>query len=93
MISDSLSSSRPEGIERGPDYHTLKDQIFNKVWVNPLPPDVVTLTVWALKRSTKMVSWSGLFETDFIFDLSQGSPIEVSRHLDFESIERVYSKT
>ena len=93
MISNGLSSSRPEGIERGPDYHTLKDQIFDKVRVNSLPPDGITLTDWELKRSTKMVSWSGSIETDFIFNLSQGSFIEVSRHLDFESIKWVYCKT
>ena len=93
MISNGLSSLRPEGIERGPDYHTLKDEIFHQIWVNCLPPNVIALTVRALKGGTEMVPWPGLFETNFIFDLSQSSPIKVTRHLDFELIERVCRKT
>ena len=58
MISNGLSSLRPEGIERGPDYHTLKDEIFHQIWVNCLPLNVIAiaLTVRALKGGTK-VPW------------------------------------
>ena len=57
--------------------------------VNCLAPNIIALTVWTLEGSTKMIPGSGLFEADFIFYLGQSCPIEISRHFDFESVQRM----
>ncbi len=40
-----------------------------------------------------MVTRAGLSETDLIFNLCEGCPIEVSGHLDLEAIEWMSSET
>jgi hypothetical protein len=67
MVSNCLAGSQPKGIQSVFDNHTLEDKIAHMTGINRFPSNILALTIWALKRGRKMISWAGLLETDFVF--------------------------